>query len=692
MKTRVTFAGVVCLVALAGVLTTVDAAAGEGWRDMNGDGVVDAVDVQLAANEALELAEVAGPAKGVAAGPAAVVRVDAANTSGVEDGLSWATAFDTIQEGIGAASAAGDAEVWVRAGVYDEARTSNLTGVNTGSVVMAPNVALYGGFDGTESVREDRDWEANETTIDGSVSRDGQPAFHVVWGGYGARIDGFTITGGVANGGAPGELGLDTIGAGVLCWGTDNDIANCTFIDNSGEYGAALSIVSNSPEVINCTFDDNTGGGGAGGIFCFNGSPVFSGCTISNNSGGYSGGLDIWSGAPVFTACTFAGNDGVHGGAVFAWSAQPAFAQCTFAGNFAALGAAVFLYATETEMSRCMLDSNQGFYGGAVSNWYGMNAFSNCVVAGNSAHLGGGMFNVGIWPVLTHCTLTGNTAAAAGGALFSSDSAPMVDSCVLWGNAPNQLSDSGGTTSVRYSDVQGGWPGSGNINADPEFVPGGYTLAATSTCIDAASDTAETDDFLGTARPQGLASDMGAYEWNPSAQILMVASVSGTTGMQVSVPVYLDRPATLSEGSPSVISASLGFNKDVLRFVQFQPSSRLSQWYGKSLQTSDQSVGASGLMRFVVSGGITTLFGGVVSTEITTFDDQRVGGTPANQEDPFLIGWVVFNVDGGAGATSGLTLSTVAMADRGANRLSYGVRNGTFTATSAAGKALAPAS
>ena len=50
MKTRVTFAGAVCLVALAGVLTTIDAAAGEGWRDMNGDGVVDAVDVQLAAN------------------------------------------------------------------------------------------------------------------------------------------------------------------------------------------------------------------------------------------------------------------------------------------------------------------------------------------------------------------------------------------------------------------------------------------------------------------------------------------------------------------------------------------------------------------------------------------------------------------------------------------------------------------
>lgn len=92
--------------------------------------------------------------------------VDKDNSSGTDDGTTWNTAFDTNQEGIDAAFNAGGGEVWVA----NEARMSIVhaapNDVNTGSIVMKENVALYGGFigagvGGNETDRSQRDWTAN---------------------------------------------------------------------------------------------------------------------------------------------------------------------------------------------------------------------------------------------------------------------------------------------------------------------------------------------------------------------------------------------------------------------------------------------------------------------------------------------------------------------------------------------------
>jgi hypothetical protein len=106
---------------------------------------------------------------------AAVWYVDKDNTSGTEDGTSWATAYPTIQPAIDAASADGGGEVWVAEGAYDETRVSPFHEpvVDTGSLVLKSGVDLYGGFiglgaEGNETAREERDWESNLTTIDGS--------------------------------------------------------------------------------------------------------------------------------------------------------------------------------------------------------------------------------------------------------------------------------------------------------------------------------------------------------------------------------------------------------------------------------------------------------------------------------------------------------------------------------------------
>ncbi len=93
------------------------------------------------------------------------------------DGLSWATAKKTVTNGL-AASVSGD-EVWVSKGTYVE------------SVTLTSGVGLYGGFAGTETTRDQRNWKTNVTVIDGNKGAwvAGVPAGATT----ATIIDGFTI-------------------------------------------------------------------------------------------------------------------------------------------------------------------------------------------------------------------------------------------------------------------------------------------------------------------------------------------------------------------------------------------------------------------------------------------------------------------------------------------------------------------
>jgi len=83
--------------------------------------------------------------------------------------------------------------------------------------------------------------------------------------------------------------------------------------------------------------------------------------------------------------------------------------------------------------------------------------------------------------------------------------------CIVWGNGADariaQLAPVEAT--VRYSCVQGGCVGEGNIESDPLFLaPGDYHLAADSPCIDGGDPT----DSIGVEpAPCGGRINMGAY-------------------------------------------------------------------------------------------------------------------------------------------------------------------------------------
>jgi parallel beta-helix repeat protein len=98
---------------------------------------------------------------------------------------------------------------------------------------------------------------------------------------------------------------------------------------------------------------------------------------------------------------------------------------------------------------------------------------------------------------LINCTISGNTATNNGGGMVNSHSAnTTVANCILWGNTANEIAGPGIPT-VTFSDVQGGWPGDGNIDVDPAFVDPAnddYHLLPGSPCIDAGDNSAVPPD------------------------------------------------------------------------------------------------------------------------------------------------------------------------------------------------------
>ena len=90
-----------------------------------------------------------------------------------------------------------------------------------------------------------------------------------------------------------------------------------------------------------------------------------------------------------------------------------------------------------------------------------------------------------------------------------------MTNCILWENKTQEIfnEDENSVPTVSYSCIQGGYEGTGNIDADPLFVnaPADLRLSAESPCIDAGtSEGAPERDMVETLRPWGADVDMGA--------------------------------------------------------------------------------------------------------------------------------------------------------------------------------------
>ena len=331
------------------------------------------------------------------------------NATGADNGLSWADAYTSLQSALSAA-VSGD-EIWVAKGRYRPTTNTD----RTVSFVMKQSVAIYGGFAGTEMSRNQRDWVANQTILSGDIGIQGDNSdnsYHVVVGVSDSVLNGFTITGGNANGSAYSEK----VGGGMYNNSSSPTVTNCTFSGNSADYyGGGMYNYNSNPRVTNCTFSENSAIEGGGGMYnYYNSSPTVTNCTFSGNSADYyGGGMDNeWNSGLTVTNCTFIGNMSLN-------------------GTILACGSWEQQYPSSVTMANCII-------------WNGPN-----------------------W---------------------------------LWNNDNSNIT-------ISYSDVEGGWEDTGNIDTDPCFVdpngPDGIAgteddnlrLLSSSPCIDAGNNDSVPPDY-----------------------------------------------------------------------------------------------------------------------------------------------------------------------------------------------------
>jgi hypothetical protein len=90
----------------------------------------------------------------------------------------------------------------------------------------------------------------------------------------------------------------------------------------------------------------------------------------------------------------------------------------------------------------------------------------------NGSHAnGGGIYCASSEPTLTNVTISGNTASVIGGGMYLHQSSPTIINLIIWGNEPGSMATQGSSVPIiTYSDIEGGYTGTGNIDADPLFV------------------------------------------------------------------------------------------------------------------------------------------------------------------------------------------------------------------------------
>jgi hypothetical protein len=213
--------------------------------------------------------------------------------TGNNTGVSWANAMRSLKEAINRTCPT-VTQIWVAKGTYKP--TTNTS--RDSSFVMKNNLAIYGGFAGTETLLGQRNIRTNPTILSGDIgiaNSNTDNSYNVVRNisnglNSTAILDGFIVTGG--NGNGPGY----------------------------GSYGAGIINVSSTPSFLNCSI-------------------------IGNNATAYGGGMYNSGTAPTVVNSLFAGNTALYGGGLYNESAATSLINCSFSGNLAfADGGAISTY------------------------------------------------------------------------------------------------------------------------------------------------------------------------------------------------------------------------------------------------------------------------------------------------------------------------------------------------------------
>ena len=340
--------------------------------------------------------------------------------------------------------------------------------------------------------------------------------------GSGVSIQNCTVSGDTAQIYGGGIYVLNT-GTGAVT------LTGCTVSANTSRQagGGVYNLNSSTGTIVltDCTVSGNASSDfGGGGIYNLNnsaGTITLTGCNVSANTATSSGG-GIYNdnsegngaGAITLMGCTVSSNTGYEGGGVYDHNGSTstiALTGCTISANIAQTkGGGVDNFNDHNEsgtiiLKGCAVSGNTALtYGGGIFNFNygadGTTVLTNCAVSANIAQQGGGVCNSNFSGngtsaiTVANCTVSGNAASQDGGGVYlynNGGSLTFADD-IVYGDTGGETFISSGTPVVSFCDIRGGYPGAGNIDADPLFVNaalGNFHLKPGSPCLGAGTHT-----------------------------------------------------------------------------------------------------------------------------------------------------------------------------------------------------------
>ncbi len=332
-------------------------------------------------------------------------------------------------------------------------------------------------------------------------------------------LRGFTIVGGAAPG---SQIPADNvswiqssahpIGGGIFCELSSPSIIDCVVRQCSAELGGGIGVVAGQPTIINCTIRECRAGGQG-----------------SSQSGGRGAGIGLIRGSDAeLIDCMISRNVGFN----------------------SSLGAGLYCWRSQVRLNGCDVSFNSapgslkggGLYAGGSSVSL---VLENSIVSNNTADAGGAIYigsSTGTSPSestiesarITNCTIADNklstqAASSAAGGIYAMTANIEIRNSIVWSNsgAPIVLVSPASSNPVLYSDVQGGYPGQGNINADPLFASAAgadYHLKSRLGRYEPRTDTWVTDGDHSPCIDAGDPQDaVGAEPWTNGKRINMGA-------------------------------------------------------------------------------------------------------------------------------------------------------------------------
>ncbi|MCP4442390.1 MAG: T9SS type A sorting domain-containing protein [Aureispira sp.] len=487
---------------------------------------------------------------------AITIYVDA-NATGNNNGSTWANAYTDLGEAL-FSTASG--EVWVAAGTYLPSKDFNgfIPGSDKAKTFKIPNgVKVYGGFNGTETMLSQRNWQTNLTILEGDFGN-GNQSYHLVRtdGSSGVvELDGFTLQNGYAS-----TSGNDLGGAIYATNNSNFIVRNCIFQYNQGyKDGGTIHAVGGSVEFHNCDFENNTlrmnsglSTQKGGVLYLSNNTAQFHDCNFQSNTiiatgtGREGVGMYLDNVALTLRNCVFEKNtmtgSGGKGGGIYADGGSADVENCRFSYN---THMAVYMVSgTNIKYTNCLVDNSTNGEGGILLGATGTIDVTNCTFTKNELLAPWNYYQtVRIHaPIATisNCIFYDHRPNTVAEVLGVVGTGTTINNCLFQKETWNVKSSSG---SPIFNNTIIGTPNFVDPdNDDYRIACGAATNAGTTAGL-----TLPSTDLAGQPRIFNGTIDLGAYE----NQSLIEATASATTvctGTPVRLMGGCDNSYTWSHG------------------------------------------------------------------------------------------------------------------------------------------------